>query len=77
MAAATAMFRVANSVASVNRSDRDAPVTPPTNPPRNDVTTNVAAYGTVPARPLTKPTGSLATINAISATIPPTPTALR
>jgi hypothetical protein len=66
MAAATAMFRVANSVASVNRSDRDAPVTPATKPPRNDVTTNVAAYGTVRARPLTKPTGSRATINAIS-----------
>jgi hypothetical protein len=72
------MFRVANSVANVNRSDHDAPVTEPTNQPaRNDVATNVAANGTVPLKPFTKPTGSLATINTINATIPPTPTALR
>ena len=55
MAAATAMFRVANSVASVNRSGGDAPVAAPINQPaRNDAATNVAASGTLSRRPCTK-----------------------
>ena len=67
MAVATAMFRVANSVASVNTSDDDAPLTAPINQPaRNDAATKVAASGTVSRRPRTKTAGSLATINRIN-----------
>jgi hypothetical protein len=42
MAAATAMFRVANSVASVNRSDGDASLAVPINQPARNAATNVA-----------------------------------
>ena len=79
MAVATAMFRVANSVASVNRSDGRRAHLPCQSTSRQEMRRRRTSRPEARCSdsPFTKTTGSLATINTISAAVPPKPRALK